>query len=291
MTKYELRFTKNTLTATLPMEIVDNILGYISHPITQYLKEHEELANDMEKEEIDYWLGTPKFKIEHALYMQHFEKDTDEIYKLKVYFKKQPKNVDICNWLMFKVCDNVGFVNVEKCNNHGYTHDECIQNRIDGGAEFYPIESKWGKKIMDTCVANYMNPFLREYKNDSRLQVYIDNDNATLGGFQYKRKRWITCGIVERDGWIFGSDKNDMYRKIMEEFGIGRIGHGALFDWRKEGKEIAKKLGLEKAHLYGRERLYHIWRHLQDDGEIPPYNPRKQKNPNIIKKKKNTKVK
>ena len=50
MTKYELRFTKNNLTATLPMEIVDKILGYISHPITQYLKEHEELANDKEKE-------------------------------------------------------------------------------------------------------------------------------------------------------------------------------------------------------------------------------------------------
>ena len=251
MTKYELRFTKNNLTATLPMEIVDNILGYISHPITQYLKEHEELANDMEKEEIGYWLGTPKFKIEHALYMQHFEKDTDEIYKLKVYFKKQPKNVGF-SCRCFKVCDNVGFVSVEKCNNHGYTHDECIQNRIDGGAEFYPIESKWGKKIMDTCVDKHSNPFLRKYENVSRLQKYIDN------------------GIRIRESLSFGTDIGDMRYNIKRE----------IRDIHIKGAGL-----IQEINRYGRHRLYHIWRHIQD-GEVPPYNPREHKNPNIIKKKK-----
>ena len=269
MTQYEIRFTKNMLTATLPMEIVDNILGYISHPITQYLKEHEELANDMEKEEIGYWLGTPKFKIEHALYMQHFERSIDEIYKLKVYFKKQPKNVGF-SCRCFKVCDNVGFVSVEKCNNHGYTHDECIQNRIDGGAEFYPIESKWGKKIMDTCVDKHSNPFLRKYENVSRLQEYIDNDNATLGGFQHTQRYWINNRIRKRETIIFGTDIWDMKYYLKSELrdihikGVGSI---------------------EDLNRYGRHRLYHIWRHLQD-GEVPPYNPREHKNPNIIKKKK-----
>jgi len=263
MTKYELRFTKNNLTATLPMEIVDKILGYISHPITQYLKEHEELANDKEKEKIDYWLGTPKFKIEHALYMQHFKKSTDGMYVFRVYFKKQPKNVDCitCRSVdcitcrRFKVCDNVGFVNVD----------------WDGIEEFYPIESLWGKKIIDTDVAKWENPFLRVYENVSRLQEYIDMDNI-IGGFQYKsrfRRRGITRGIV--DGWIFGTDIEDMRYNIKRELLIVKCIKGVG--------------SIQELNRYGRHRLYHVWRHIQD-GEVPPYNPRKHKNPNIIKKKK-----
>ena len=254
MTKYEIRFTKNTLTATLPMEIVDKILGYVSHPIIQYLTEHEELANDKEKEKIDYLLGTPKFKIEHALYMQHFKKSTDEMYELEIYFKKQPKNVDCSTCRRFKVCDNVGFVNVD----------------WDGIEEFYPIETKWGKKLIDTRVAKWENPFLRKYKNVSRLQEYIDNDNATLGGFQHTQRYWINNRIRKRETIIFGTDIWDMKYYLKSD----------LRDIHIKGVGLSEEL-----NRYGRHRLYHVWRHKQD-GEVPPYNPRKHKNPNIIKKKK-----
>jgi len=249
MTNYELRFTTNTLTTTFPTEIVNKILGYVSHPIIQYLKDHEELANDKEKEKIDYLLGTPLFKIEHALYMKYFKKSTDKMYELKVYFKKQPKNAK-CPHMWLRVCGNAGFVNVEVCNNHGFTNDECLYG--DGIEEFYPIESKWGKKLMDTRVAKRDNPFLRKYENVSRLQKYIDN------------------GIRIRESLSFGTDIGDMRYNIKRE----------IRDIHIKGAGL-----IQEINRYGRHRLYHIWRHIQD-GEVPPYNPRKHKNPNIIKKKK-----